>query len=248
MSMCRSLVLVLLVALLACPAMAVELPQQMRTTDGFTINIPADWIEIPKLVLDEYSRRMSAKTPGMDKQIFDYGYQLKRGDELWMMHPYILIQVKRGGKISQEMLDLHALFDAEIEKEGAALEQKSDKLLSDFRSSRKTYDKEAQMFWLDAQFKVGDDEIIKCLMGMKLTNEGIIQIMAYAREGTYNEYRPMYEEIIRKVELSEVLKYSVEEIKPVAKGLNWSEMLLYAALGFAGIGLFYIIVSIKRKR
>ena len=95
----KRIILVLLCSLaFVSPVSSVELNKPFHTGDNFTINLTDDWIQIPKEVLSEFSNFISEVAPKDEKESYDYGFQL-RSSNGWLTYPYILIKVKKHGRL-----------------------------------------------------------------------------------------------------------------------------------------------------
>ena len=52
------------VLIISTACMGVELTQKIKTAEGFTIQLPADWKPIPRAILDQVSSALEQVSPG----------------------------------------------------------------------------------------------------------------------------------------------------------------------------------------
>ena len=95
-----------------------EFPVKFEKNDGFTICLPEEWEEVPKQQLEAFSAAMAAQIKDASMiQTFEYGFQ--RGSTTNGLHyPYILVQIKNTGRISESQL--RSLPELEKSMEDAA--------------------------------------------------------------------------------------------------------------------------------
>ena len=189
-----TLLFMLIFSSLIMPVQAVELMQEFKTQDGFTMYLPDGWVEIPNEVLKQHSEKVNQLVPQIGKQVYDYGFQSAPADN-WMNHPYILIQVKRTGRIPEEELkkykQVHEVFSEHI---GDVEDMVSD-ILSNTQLGETLYDAENRILWMNISFDLQQTGRVNAQIAVKLTGFGVIQVTGYATEDTFSTYQPLFQKL-----------------------------------------------------
>ena len=224
---------------LIMPVQAVELMQGFKTQDGFTMYLPDGWVEIPNEVLKQHSDKVSELVPQIGKQVYDYGFQSPPADN-WMTHPYILVQVKRTGRIPEEELkkykQVHEVFSEHI----GEVEDMVSSILSNTQLGETLYDAENRILWMNISFDLQQTGRVNAQIAVKLTGFGVIQVTGYATEDTFSTYQPLFQKITMQINLDNSIKY-----KPEPAG-NTLKVIIRGTIICGIIGL--IVWLVKRKR
>lgn len=185
-----------------------ELNQQIKTPDGFTIRFPDNWRAIPKSVLDAYSQAVAEMRPEAEKQTYHYGFQLSSARE-WLVYPYILIQVKKTGRVSEDKLKSIKKLQQGIDEGLAEARGSKAGIVSTARLGETIYDPAAHILFTQMGMDVNDIGSVKVLTALLLTQEGTIQINGVAKATEFENYAPVFEAIARGVVIENRLKYQV---------------------------------------
>jgi hypothetical protein len=241
-----SISIFVIAALIAFPASS----KDFRTKDGFTIHLPDNWIEIPEKVLREYSNRLSDFIPELEKQSYDYGYQIANLGQ-WFQYPYILIQVKRVGRLQESDLKKYKWLKKSIAEELKTVPEKMGNLVSNAQQSEMVYDSVNQILWMTISMNVKNAGSIKAIIAAKLTEFGLIQIMGYEKADSAQQFMPVFKDIAIKATLSPdiVYKRQLIDYAPVIGGINIGKVIRGAVIGgiaggFVGLVLWFF----KRNR
>ena len=197
--------------------------QQFTTKDHFTVNLPDDWVEIPKEILDEYSKMLEKTFPDVEKQICDYGFQ-KLPVEQWFTFPYIIIQINRSGKTFDE--SEFGKYKRGLQEGVKEAEDKLGKLFSEIKSGEPLYDPVDHILWMTLQTQAVNVGLFKILIAFRFTSEGFLKITCCAQDDDYEQYSLLFEQIVRKIELSESLKYESRTIEPKMSKKDWGDILI----------------------
>ncbi len=245
-----ALLLILIFSGLIIPAQAMELTREFKTEDGFTMYLPENWVEIPNEFLKQYSEKVGQLAPQIEPQIYDYGFQLTPVDT-WMIHPYILVQIKRVGRISEENLkqykQINEMFSEQIEGAGDSISS----ILSNTQLGETIYDTANQILWINISFDLQAIGKVNAQIAVILTEFGVIQVIGYATESTFESFQPLYQEVARQISLDESIKYKPRLVDNavVDIGINKWKFLVVAILGtIIGIVIGLVIWFIKRKK
>ena len=227
-----------------------NLRRSSRLKTVLQMYLPDDWVEIPNEVLKQHSEKINQLVPQIGKQVYDYGFQSPSADN-WMIHPYILIQVKRTGRIPEEDLKQYKQIDEVFSEQ---MEEVGDKILSTLSNTQLgeiLFDTENRILWMNISFDLQQIGRVNAQIALKLTGFGVIQVIGYATEDTFSIYQPLFQKIAKQTNLDNSIKY-----KPVladnvfTNGLintgNTLKVIIWGTIICGIIGL--IVWLVKRKR
>lgn len=221
--------------------------QEFQTTEGFRLKLPEDWIEIPKEVLDDYSKMVQEMNPQTEKQVYQCGYQLKENEE-WLTHPYILIQVKKSGRIPESYLKNLKTIQAGMEEGLNQAESNFKELVTRTSMEQPVYDKINHILFATLTANVSGVGIVNGLIAVKLTEKGTINIYGYALKEDFAEYLELYKKIALQIKIEDpslIYKPRVTDMLPsFLVNMNWTRVILGALIG----GLIGMFVSLKNKK
>ncbi len=226
----------------------VELTQEVKTQDGFTVRLPDNWKAIPRDMLDKYSQAVAKLTRDTEKQVYDYGFQ--RADAPgWFAYPYILIQVRKTGRIAEAQLKSVKQFQGDLDKSMARMQQAMSGVVSDAAVGEMVYDPKAHILFSQMRMEVKEIGTIKGLIALLLTELGGIHIAGYARGDDFSEYLLLFEEIARGVVPDDNLRYKPRMLEsiPVVGSIDWGRVLISALVG-AALGAAGMLLTRKLKK
>jgi hypothetical protein len=212
----------------------VELTREVTTRDGFTLRLPDNWKAIPRDVLDRYSQAVARLTRDTEKQVYDYGFQ--RADAPgWFAYPYILVQVRKTGRVAEAQLKSVKQFQGDLDRGMARMQQAMSGVVSDARVGEMIYDPKAHILFSRMRMEVKEIGTIKGLIALLLTEQGGIHIAGYARGDDFSEYLPLFEKIARGVVPDDNLRYRPRMLEsvPVVGGIDWGRVLISTLIGGA---------------
>ncbi len=243
-----SIILVLFIASSAV-CFGADLTQEIKTPDGFTIRLPSNWTAIPKDVLDAYSDAVAKMAPNVEKQTYAYGFQLSSAQN-WLTYPYILIQVKRTGRVPEAQLKSIKQVQQGLDKGIAKAQDSMSKMVSDARFGETIYDPTSHILFTQIGMDVKEVGLVKGLIALLLTEEGMIQIAGYAKATEFADSVPIFEGISRGVIIEDHLKYQsrISDAIPVVAGINWGNVLSNAIRGAIIGGAIALITGLFRKK
>ncbi len=228
----------------------IELTQEVKTQDGFTIRLPADWKPIPRDMLTKYSRAVAELTRDTEKQVYDYGFQRADAPN-WFTYPYILIQVRRTGRISEAQLKSIKQLQGDLDNSMARMQQAMSTVVSDARTGEMVYDPGAHILFSQMRMDIKEIGTIRGLIALLLTEEGGIHIAGYAKGDDFAHYLPLFETIARGIIPDDTLRYRrhMLESVPVVGGIDWGRVLISALIGGA-LGAAGMLLSrrLRKKR
>jgi hypothetical protein len=218
--------------------------QEFRTKDGFTIRLPADWVEIPRQVLDDFSARLRKTVTGMEKQSYDYGYQRGYGGR-WFACPYLLVQVTRAGRIPEEELRKYEAVRRGAAKAADRAQGGRGTVLSGATAGTPLYDAENRALWTRLSINSAALGQIEALCGTRLTEDGAVWITCYDTAADFDKDCGLFEDIIKHVTLERPSKPRLTDAVPGPSWLGWDSIITGAVVaGIAGV----VVVVLRRRR
>ena len=222
-----------------------------RTADGFTMHLPPGWVPIPDEVLREFSARARQVSPALPERVYAYGYQGQAGPP-WAAPPFVLVQVVTSGRISEAAVEDLGKTDAAFDKAAGAARDRLKGLVHGVDFSGGVYEPEAHILWKTGLVAGTEGRGAKLLVGVRLTEEGLVTITCYAREKDFDAYRPTFERIVRAVELDDRLAYKTQltDFHPWLACVGWGGPWGYALVGIVIAllsGLSAAILARRRK-
>lgn len=238
--------LITLLLLLAPPCFGTDLPQTFATKDGVTLHLPMDWKQIPKEVLDKYSQAIAKMAPQAEKQVYDYGFQ-QTDTPKWFSYPYILVQVKRSGRIPEEQLKALTQLEKALDDSFSKTTKSLSTITSNASLGEPVYDPASHILWTKIAIDIKNTGTVRGIIGTILTEEGFIQIACYAKGNDSGTYEPIFESVITTAHIRDDLKYGAGKTAPAEGGqgaIPWKMV----TLALAGTLLLLFIVWRVRKR
>lgn len=216
--------------------------------NGYVISLPDEWIEIPSEVLEKYEKMVSVLAPNAKKQHYDCGFQLS-GKENWLDYPYVIIQVKNTGRITES--ELAKIQDFSMQKTLDEEGKNFSAVMSNIQAGDMIYDKENKIIWMRVEADVKEIGPISGISGMILTEKGLIQVNAYSLKEDYATYEPVFRSIVKSVTPSPELAYKSKwfDSLPVSlTGINWGKVGSKAVGGAIIAGIIALIIGIIRRK
>lgn len=196
----------LLVGTMLAPAL---LPGQQKTQftvhnypdNHLSISIPAEWVAIPRVELEQMSARVREAAPNAKPQPYNYGFQ----SSATAKYPRVLIQVKTSGRWAETVFaQLPKISTGEIQRQVQASSPEFAAL--NIEIGKLTYDPAKRIAWLRMQF-TGEDGEMQALSGLHPTKAGSIQVHGYSFGLEMEKYGPLFSEIISSVKIDDEWKY-----------------------------------------
>jgi hypothetical protein len=214
----------------------VEFTQRFNAKEGFTLKLPYNWVQIPGEVLDEHSGKLQQAAPDVEKPVYDYGFQLS-GAGQWFIPPYILIYVNRAGRIPEGKMK-----KLTKEKKGSKPIEEKISGIPDTEVGEIMYDPDDHTLWMTF---LAELEKVKGLIATKLTREGCIQIVCYANDQDFNEYRKLFEDIVKNIYISEDLEYKprITDSIPIISQIDFDKALTRLFSGVIVIALIWLLLN-----
>jgi len=241
----RIFIIISVVFVLTGIASGTEFTQRFNAKEGFTLKLPHNWVRIPGEVLDEHSRKLQLTVPDAEKSAYDYGFQLS-GAEHWFACPYILIWLNKSGRIPEGKMKKLSKENRSVEEGSKPIEEKISGILNT-EVGEILYDSNDHILWMTF---LADAEKIKGLIATKLTRKGCIQIVCYAEDKDFSEYRKLFEDIVNNIYLSKDMEYKprITDSIPIISQINFDKLLSHVFTSALLIGAIWLLLSrIKKK-
>jgi len=224
------------------------LAEDFRTNDGFTVTLPPGWVEIPQEILRNYEAALLEISQGKNLQKYSYGYQTSIAIN-WLEHPYILVQVKRDGRIPEGQLKKYKKLKEEFSEGGEKAEAMYSGFLSNAKQGETIYDDENHVLWSTLLMTVAEIGNVKALIAVKLTEFGFVQIMGYSIEEEFNQYEPIYKSMVNTLSLNEKDAYKprLTDNAPVLWGINLGQSAIAGIIAGAIGGLIALVGFLGRR-
>ena len=238
-----------LLLLLAAPCFGTELPQSFAAKEDFTLHLPRDWKPIPKDILDKYSQAIAKMAPQAEKQVYDYGFQRSDAPK-WFSYPYILVQVKRSGRIPEEQLKALKRIEKAMDESFSKTTDSLSAITSNASLGEPVYDPASHILWTRIAIDIKNTGTVRGIIGTILTGEGFVQIACYAKNDDFETYLSIFESVIATTELRADLKYgsrplSVKTAEEEAEQgtVPWKAMTVVVI----GVLLIFLVWKIRKK-
>lgn len=213
-------------------------------SDHLSISIPTDWIAIPKSELDQMSANVREVAPKAKPQPYNYGFQASAESP----YPRVLIQIKTSGrwaeKVFADMPKLPSMKD-EVEKGVQSVSPAFAAL--NIKMGALTYDPVKQVAWLRMQFTGDDGQTVQGFSGLHPTNVGSIQVHCYAPTADFDEYAPLFSEIITSVQVDDGWRYRARSGASGVLG-GFGDLGSSAVTGAIGGLAAVLVLRVLRKR
>jgi len=211
----------------------------------FTVDVPDGWVEVPPEVLQEFYDELKRQAPAAQIPKYNYAFQSTQGPP-WLSYPYVLVKVTPSGRPSEH--DLETLPSIDL---NAKVHEKTDdmqNLLKDTSLGQMHYDQAANIVWLSSKTDVVNIGPVTGISGVIPTEQGFVELHAYAKETDFPQYLPTFQKIITSARVAPQLAYRphwTDKLGPFAR-FDFKELGFVLAIG-ALVGIFVGIYRRKRS-
>ncbi len=209
---------------------------------GYSANFPEGWRQIPAQVLVDYSDTVKRISGGRVSEKYQDGYQRDFKGK-WLVHPYILVQVKETGRVPEGQLRNMKPVRRSIEKGLGQAADGMSVVLSQAALGETLYDSTNKCLWMEFSADVAGVGPIKALSCGFLTEKGVIYFHCYSRAAEFEDLLPTFQRAMSSVGITEALRYKPHLGDPV--GFDFGSVFrwtLYGALigGVAGVIIWLV--------
>jgi hypothetical protein len=217
-------------------------------TGDFAVTLPDDWVEVPPEAVREFEAAISELSQGTESVRFDQAYQLTPADR-WLQYPYVLVQVRRGGRVPEGELTRFERVESEFREGLERVEEVLGALVSGMWQGDTLYDDIDHVLWSTVAMDVEGTGPVRGLIAVQLTEFGAIHLMGYATEATFDRYAPVFREAVRTLVIAEPHRYRprLTDHAPTIWGINLGQTAIAALVGGLG-GVLAAGIGRARKR
>jgi len=181
--------------------------------------------------------------------VYDYGFQRSDAPK-WFAYPYILVQVKRSGRIPEEQLKALKRIEKAMDESFSKTTDSLSAITSNASLGEPVYDPASHILWTRIAIDIKNTGTVRGTIGTILTGEGFVQIAGYAKEDDFGTYLPIFESVIATTEIRTDLKYESGTLtgktakEEAEQGIvPWKAM----ALVLSGVVLIFVVWKIRKK-
>jgi hypothetical protein len=198
---------VLTLILTASPANAGWDFREAVLYDGHvTLEIPADWEEIPPELLETHSLQMAEATGGLLTEIYQHGFRAE-DPEIDFALPECLIQIRESGRLSyRQFLRLPSVEQMRAAGE-QTLAEHARAAVRGLELSDAFFDRDSFSLHLSNTLELSYEGETSVRSFAFLTERGLFTIHFYARAAQSETMDPVYVRIIDSVRFDDELKY-----------------------------------------
>ena len=178
---------------------------EIKDKDGFSFTIPDGWVQIPQKVIDQVMTQYRKMSPQFKTLKYNYAFQ-RANQKGWFVYPYIVVQIRKTGKIPEKYLNNFRKVEKDIQK-GADKAQKGMQNKVSGTMKNTVYDKMNSILWSEMDANVKGVGKIKGLTAMKLTRFGTIQFVISASDKDYPKCEKEFRRMVWKMKVDPKIKY-----------------------------------------
>ena len=211
--------------------------------DGFSLTFPPGWIAIPSEVITQAQLEMAKAAPNAPKPQYDYGFQFG-SKEQWFTYPYILIQIKRTGRVPESQLEKLDKYDST--ETSQKLQKLAGKIMTEVEIGKMRYDPATRVIWVNTGSNVAELGRVSGISAIMPTEFGIVQLMGYAKEREFMGFLSNFHEIVRSASFADGVKYQPQmsdRLPQWLRSIKWEDVLMW---GLLGVG-FAVFARFRRK-
>lgn len=173
--------------------------------DGYSITVPTGWIAIPSYMVTSAMRVTQQFAPTIPTQHYQRGLQLNTATG-WFNYPYVLIGTKHLKPISTT--DLEQIINLEQSKKIDKVKGILKPLIGNMKVSGINYEPSSHIIWLRMlDTDPVKNEEISSICGVILTKQGAIQVIGFTKRSEFENYFPLFEQVIRSVKATQPIAY-----------------------------------------
>jgi len=209
--------------------------------NGYSVNLPDEWSEIPKEVIDKYLEEVSKALPNVPKINFITGFQLEKNE--YFVHPYILVQEHDAQAPSYK--EIERLFLGENFKNQTKKAQDSlSEVLNNSTFDKPVVDKEKNRVYININMELKNGQKIKGIAVLFIGKKKMIQFNFYSLEEDFNKYLPVFEKVNNSFEFKDEFKFKESEGISTSKSqqkFSASTYAIFGGISILGVSLLSLI-------
>jgi hypothetical protein len=171
--------------------------KQYDLPEKFSVKVPTSWIQIPKKVIEDYSRQSNRK-------LFSSTYGFQQGQNKWFSYPCLMIEVNRKGKVTiaelRKMTGKHEVFPKGTTKENIS------RVIDGLDLNTTVHDSSNNTLWTSFAVPTAYG-VVRGLYVTQLTNEGMIRLSFFSHDRDYKQNARIFESIARSLKVDAANRY-----------------------------------------
>jgi len=210
---------------------------------GFSLTFPPGWIAIPREIIAQAQVEMARAAPNAPKLQYDHAFQFG-SKEQWFNYPYILIQIKRTGRVPEPQLEKLDKFDST--ETSQKLQKSVGQLMSEVEIGKMRYDPAARVIWINTGSNVAELGRVSGISAIIPTEFGVIQMMGYAKEQDFMGFLSSFHDIVRSATFADGVKYqpqASDRLPRWLRSIKWEDVLTWALVG----AVIAVFAGFRRK-
>jgi hypothetical protein len=237
--------LFLTLILIAPPADADRQFRRVSVYDGHvTLEVPAEWEEIPPELLESHSLQMAESTGGRLTEVYQHGFR-SNDPEVDFVLPECLVQIRESGRLRyRQFLELPSIEEMRPVAE-EALADRSGTAVREMELRDAVFDHDTFSLHLRNTLELGYESKTTVESVAFLTERGLFTIHFYARTAQIDAMSPVYARIINSVRFDEELRYQPRLTDRLPSRLP---VILLACAALIAIGATAAHLSRRRRR
>jgi len=234
-----------LLALAACLAVCASAFAGTIKKPEVTVQLPEGWVEVPASVLQQFFDEMQRQAPNAQIPRYSYAFQSKQGPP-WLDYPYVLVKVTATTRPTES--ELQSLPTVDLNDKVRDKRDDWSNVMKDSSLGKMRYDKAANVVWITSKSTVVNIGEVSGISGVIPTENGFVELHAYAKTADFPQHFPTFEKIITDAKIAPLLQYQprwTDKLPAPIRRFDWKEMGFLVAIG-ALIGVFIAIYRRKR--
>lgn len=164
--------------------------------DGFQLNLPDDWTQVPQKVLQKKNKELAREDK---KMVYDYAFQVKERDSLRL--PYILVRINNERRVSKDNI---AKINQSIIKN---MEQAQNSKRFNVNILQKKKIPQKHMFLVRSDFTSKSKWDIRIDYAQFYTQKGILQFSFFCSRKEVPQYEPHFLKAVKNLQLAPGMEY-----------------------------------------
>ena len=236
----------LIIALLALPVETDHEVREVSVYDGHvTLEVPANWENIPHEMLESHSLRLAEASGGLVTEIYQYGFR-SNDPEADFVLPECLIQIRESGRLSYRQF-LHLPSTEEMREAGKQrAEQRSGPPVQRLELKEAIFDRDTYSFHIENTLSLTFAGKTSVRSVAFLTERGLFTVHFYSRLEETETMAEVSDRIVASIRFDDELAYHprLSDHLPPATPM----ILLFSGVLIAIIVLSVHLVQRRRRR
>jgi hypothetical protein len=170
--------------------------------EGFSLQVPIDWIEVPEPAMKSFREKVGRYTGKSSPYNYRYAFQPKIVED-WFSSTYLLIGVETGKRMS-----ISGLKQLRSSKDADTSRWDFQSIAANIPIGGTFYDEPTQSIWFFRRIEQSGSPNVLVMTLSFLTEEGFIYTGCYFREEEADRYMSVCRDILATAQLDPEKRYS----------------------------------------